>query len=94
MSCSAAAASVSPELPGDHGATADQPPTDCDRSAAATAALGTASHLHTNGGRASMNADATATYSYMPSLHSSYTHAHDDAMMLHYEVGEAPWESE
>jgi hypothetical protein len=56
--------------------------------------LGTASHLHTNGGRASMNADATATYSYMPSLHSPYTHAHDDAMMPHYEVGEAPWENE
>ena len=92
MSCSIQAASVSPELAGDHGGTADQPPTDCGRSDAATAGMETASHLHISGERASMNADATATYSHLPAFHSPYTHPHDDAMMPDYGGGEAPWE--
>jgi hypothetical protein len=91
MACIAESASVSPELAGVHGGTDDQPPTDCDLIAAATAVSGTASHQHTSDVRASMNADDIVTYDYPPSFHSPYTLAHDDAMMHNYDPGAAPW---
>ena len=87
MSCVAESASVSPELAGVHD---NQPPMDCDRSAATTAVSGTAPHQRTSAVRALMHADATVTYDYPPSFHSPYTSAHDDSMMHDHDHGAAP----
>jgi hypothetical protein len=95
MACGAAA-SVSPEVAGDNGSTAVQPPTECALSIAATTdALRNASQLVTSGVQSSMNADASAVLgSCMPSLYSQHSYAHDELMAPGYSDDEVPWSAD